>query len=307
MDEDDPYVFLIGLCEIPSKQEDLLLRCPIVGDKANSHLDEPRPTSDGMLEASAGIVISSLTETESDGKENSGSEDIFHTPPQMSSLPTSDDQPKSPAVYHCTVNKTVEFGEETMDFVDFAGADTESWFSEVVAECSRRTDGAAVSQTYDCELNKVPVLERELSLKDGLASREFSMEVTIEANACGESSAEKSLGSGENLGTQVVEPEIVRSEGNFTFHGGGVEACVGNGENSEPPHTGEINETSERQNRTRERPRERVPPSIFDVLNVVGGDSEEDSLENVSLVKIAKNRGMTFPSPRWWPKNSGHK
>ncbi|KAI4315169.1 hypothetical protein L6164_028010 [Bauhinia variegata] len=320
MDDNDPCQFMIELCEVPPKQEDLLRGCPFVGDKANSRRDKPSPTSGGMQVASADIVMASLPETLGNGKDNRSIQDVFHAPPGKSSLHTSDDQPISPAVYHCTVNQMAECDEQTMGFVNFGGyeegtsiinvgTESELGSSEVVAECSRRIDGTAVSHTYNCELNKVPILERELSLKEGLdelppkmnsseqnvaVSKELSMGVVNEGN----DSAEKNLGSGENLGTQVVQPDMARSGGNFTFHDPDVEKCVLNGESSEVPRTAEVNENDE-------QPGERVLPSIFDVLNVIGGDSEEDRFENVSLVKIAKSRGMTFPSPRWRRKSSG--
>ncbi|KAJ7944678.1 Kelch repeat-containing protein [Quillaja saponaria] len=176
MNANDPYGFMLELCRVSFSQEDLLRRRPFVGDS----VEEDEPSCSGEIPvASTGITMMSLPETQDERNDSSTPQDVFHTPPEEPALSTNDDQPRTMEFEHCTVNRTV-FDDEAED-VDYwadcieggssvdLGRDSDLGFSEV--EMTRRIGSHGVhgvDEFTDLKLNEVRVLEREVSLKDGL-------------------------------------------------------------------------------------------------------------------------------------------
>lgn len=157
-------------------------------------------------------------------------------------------------------------------------------------------------------------------------------------NAWGRMPVGKNLGSLENLGSHATQSEIATSSRNFKLHD--IEECVkdsksrgGIFEDDKLPRTGgegnksgneviEV-EASGRQKRADKQPGLRVLPSsilgclenaakdkekgkdnsfVFYVLKSLKGNSNQDNLENVSMLQIAKTSGVTFPRPSWKTK-----
>lgn len=107
----DPFAYMMELCHISSSQEEILRYCPFVGQTVNLAVDEASPSAGGIPVASTGIAMKTLTaETPQDSGKDSGPQDVFHTPPEQSSLPTS--QLRSVDFHHCIINGAVETDNE---------------------------------------------------------------------------------------------------------------------------------------------------------------------------------------------------
>ncbi|KAK7330823.1 hypothetical protein VNO77_25027 [Canavalia gladiata] len=170
------YAFMHQSSRISSSQEQNLDHTPFVGvggDIPNDHYDTPSPVYGEFLVASAGIVMVSPPESQDDIPQ-----DVFHTPPEESSLPSSDEQRRETiiGVDCCPVNHAVDVETGTQGFVDFfsysdgsefvdLGRDSELGFSE--AQLTQQIDVVEGSRDRlgeipNCQSDEFRVLEREL-------------------------------------------------------------------------------------------------------------------------------------------------
>ncbi|XP_061354832.1 uncharacterized protein LOC133299392 [Gastrolobium bilobum] len=178
--DDEPYAFMVNLSRISSSQEEHLNRNIFVGDTHNDNAASP--IYGDFPVSSAGIVMVSLPESQEEG----APQDVFHTPPEESSLPTSDDQRRTVTVDvdRCAINQVVDVDCGTQGFVDLCGysdgtdfvdlgRDSELGFSDVpltqeidgglVAECSHGVEGDRLGEIPECQFDEFGVLQRELS------------------------------------------------------------------------------------------------------------------------------------------------
>ncbi|QHO11855.1 hypothetical protein HN51_069562 [Arachis hypogaea] len=94
--------------------------CAFKGESGNTS-DEATPPSSAMFKTeSAGIFMSSMPETQSSESFDAGGstqkeDDVFHTPPEKSSVPSSGEKPLD----DCTLNPELDASDESLEFVDF--------------------------------------------------------------------------------------------------------------------------------------------------------------------------------------------
>ncbi|RDX88595.1 hypothetical protein CR513_29791, partial [Mucuna pruriens] len=157
LNHNDPYASLFHLSGTsPSQEQSLTHTCFV---QPNTH-HTPSPASADFTPPSNGIVMVSLTDSQDSVRDAAVPQDVFHTPPEESSLPSDDDP--------CAVNHAVGVDVATQGLVDLCdgseyvdlGRDSELGFSEVqltqqmeVAECSRR----------NCQFDEFGDFERDLS------------------------------------------------------------------------------------------------------------------------------------------------
>ncbi|CAL0317087.1 unnamed protein product [Lupinus luteus] len=121
----DPFTFIIDLCQISPSQEEQLRHQPFVGEI----IDQPSPSS-VAADTDAGILMMSMSQTQYPTEKDASAhkdQDIFLTPLEKSlSLPISSDDPFD------NVSQFVDFhgDSEAMFYVDL-GRDSDLGFSEV--------------------------------------------------------------------------------------------------------------------------------------------------------------------------------
>lgn len=188
-EEQDPFDFLFPVSEISPSQEDLLRLCAFPGESVNAG-DMAPPSSSLFPADSAGLLLCSLPETQDAGKGASGSsgtqeqEDVFHTPPEKSSVPSSGDQPSD----HCTLNQELGTHDDALGFVDLGDSqgtgcvnldrDSNLGFAEV--QPAQGVEGEFVPQSprgikRDAVAEDFEGFERESCSRDGIGDGELSM------------------------------------------------------------------------------------------------------------------------------------
>lgn len=116
MQNEDPLSFISEITRVSTSQEHLLQHTPFAGDTLTSQ-DMPSQFEPEIPISSAPIVFLSPPDTQD------GNQDVFHTPPEEYSLPSSDvDAP------YCPVNQAVDVDTCSQVFVDLAGYSDSSEF-----------------------------------------------------------------------------------------------------------------------------------------------------------------------------------
>ncbi|KAK4279401.1 hypothetical protein QN277_011188 [Acacia crassicarpa] len=208
---DDPFVFMIEDCQIPSSQEEILRDCPLLGQPINS-------PGDG--------VTSILPEIAQDAGEDRVCRDVFVTPPEEQSY-------FSPCVCHKAVQTDDESVTQGFDYftryadgamsVDL-GDDSDLRFSldelnlmtdtTMVAGCSFWNDGARGIEISNGKKDKFQVSGRELSPNDTIGEPRHKRMKALEQNlgfkssqACSEIEPQK---IGDDL--QICEATLVSNQ-----------------------------------------------------------------------------------------------
>ncbi|TKY45680.1 hypothetical protein E2542_SST30312 [Spatholobus suberectus] len=312
------------------KGRTLATRSFVGEEDAHNCDDTPSPASGDFPVASHGIVMVSPPDSQDAGRDSGVPQDVFHTPPEESSLPSSDGQrPTTTAgVDLCAVNHAVEADAGTQGFVNFCdgaefvdlGRDSELGFSEVqlvqeigVAECSCGVRGDGPSKIPDWRCDEFVDFERELSDLDESPVKkskrsEHDLGVQLQRVEEGRENCEGKLVSESDGGVNLCESDKVAArtvEGNKSSDG--VVEASGTREKSDVERGLRVLPSSMRgrlENAASEMEcgssREKNKCSVFDVLKVLSEDNDEDE-DNLSLLEVARACGVTFPRPRWWP------
>ncbi|XLR65340.1 hypothetical protein HN51_007841 [Arachis hypogaea] len=94
--------------------------CAFKGESGNTSNEATPPSSAMFKTESVGIFMSSMPETQSSesfdaGESTQKEDDVFHTPPEKSSVPSSGEKPLD----DCTLNPQLDASDESLEFVDF--------------------------------------------------------------------------------------------------------------------------------------------------------------------------------------------
>ncbi|CAJ1943254.1 unnamed protein product [Sphenostylis stenocarpa] len=162
----DSFNFLFDLSQVSPSQEQLL-RAPSVGPHTHhspSPSPSPSPASADSPPRSNTIVMVSPPDSL-----DAVPQEVFHTPPENSSRPSSCNQPRAATTgdHRCAVNHAVDVDAGTQGFVDLCegaefvdlGRDSELGFSE--SSLGARRD--VLDEIRDDRLDEFAIFERELS------------------------------------------------------------------------------------------------------------------------------------------------
>jgi hypothetical protein len=278
----DPFASITELCHVSASQEDRLRHCPFARE-SNDDDEDDRVESTGILMVSL--------------PESSSAHDVFQTPPEGSVLQSSEEQ-WSMAFDH-PYDRAVDGPRDAVDL----GKDSDLGFSEV--ELAQRVNDDSVSE---CRMRTESSLEEgladSLSKKSNLSEQQMASEAP---EACVVALTDTNT---ENFGVKLD------SESRRNFEISEETAVEANSDDvevfssakrkldyfqSESKESGEDDLEGEQ---PVGKGAERVPISILNVLKILkeGCDDEDESLKNVSILEICKQRGVTFPRPRWWPE-----
>nr|KYP51508.1 hypothetical protein KK1_026668 [Cajanus cajan] len=250
-------------------------------------MPSPASSADFSPESSPdshGIVMLSLPDSQ-----DAVAQDVFHTPPEDSSLPSSD-----AAVDHCAVSHAVKVGSGSQGFLHL-GRDSELGFSEV-----RLTHEIGV-------LGESPVKKSKLS-EDGVGVRLERVEEGTghcKGKVVSESDAGVSLCESEKVAC-TVEGEV-SSDAVKEGSGMGEKSDKGLGLRMLPPSMrGRLEDATIEVECGSSVEKEKF--SVFDVLKVISdisaeADEKDGGVQHCRLLEVAKDCGLTFPRPRWWPDN----
>ncbi|KAK2449847.1 hypothetical protein QL285_009002 [Trifolium repens] len=262
-----------------------------------------------------------------------GPQDVFHTPPEESLLPSSDvDVPP------CTVNQAVDLDagsqafvelpgfSDSSEFVDF-GKDSELGFSnvaqlknEIAADSvtEKRSNEFRVLEKGVSDLGQCPMKKLKLGFDTlGSCSGVQSQKADDDMGNCDEGKVENA-DSGREIQMNVnsvadedvemqnsvpnendVETEVVQNAGD-------VNLIMGNNTNNVIGGTREdlkeatANGSGSGIVRRDEREKKFL---VFDVLRMLADHAKEKENETqpLTLLEIAKRAGITFPRPSHWP------
>lgn len=111
----DPFAFIIEEYRISPSQEELLRNTPLVGDYTHQSNVHSPVDADGSV-SSAPVLVASPPPTQY------APQDVFHTPPEDLSLPSSDchrgNLTGDADVRHCTLNQAVDLHDKSHCCVD---------------------------------------------------------------------------------------------------------------------------------------------------------------------------------------------
>ncbi|MED6158553.1 hypothetical protein PIB30_033673 [Stylosanthes scabra] len=322
MEEQDPFHFLFRFSEISPSQEQLLRQRAFKGEESANSRDEalPPPSSALFETESAGVFISSLPETQSpgvfDARGSTQEQDVFHTPPEKSSVPSSGEKPPD----HCTVNQELDAFNDSLEFVDFgdsqgAGFDNLDWdsdlgFSEV--QLTQRDKREWISQSpRGIKRDGVDEVTDEFQVKkskilDPQSGSDFS-------RVClGIDSLETQQSNGNCKGVVDVEPLQVCGANEIPMqeNEGDELMCGEEGQNME-------NSVHELEFPGEEKVQKKNKSStVFQVLRFLaeeevqklssnnkeagGAGADDDDIENAGFLDVVKIGGVDLPHPRWW-------
>ncbi|CAL0310122.1 unnamed protein product [Lupinus luteus] len=265
----DPFTFIIDLCQISPSQEELLRHQPFVGEI----VDQPSPSS-AAADADAGILMMSMSQTQYPTEKDASApkdQDVFLTPLEKSlSLPISSDDAFD------NVSQFVDLrGDSEATFYVDLGRDSDLGFSEVqltqvVQE--ELIDGNSIGNKRGAVGDKFKGFERELDLNGKIS----------------ESAMKRSKLSDSKLGLDSPRVHL------------GIQSQKGNEKLGSESKTlfCNVEKGSEKNNSK--------ISCVFDVLKFLSdncNDDEEGGVENLSLLEAFKKRGLSFPRPRWWPED----
>ncbi|MED6157852.1 hypothetical protein PIB30_027239 [Stylosanthes scabra] len=327
MEEQDPFQFLFRFSEISPSQEHLLRQRTFKGESGNSRDEAPPPPPSSALfqTESAGVFISSLPETQSPGVFDArGStqeqDDVFHTPPEKSSVPSSGEKPPD----HCTVNQELDAFNDSLEFVDFGDSqgagchnldmDSDLGFSEV--QLTQREKTKLVSQsprgikrdgvdedTDEFQVKKSKILEPQ-SVSD------FS-------RVClGIESLETQQSNGNCKGVVDIEPlqvcganEIPMQENELMCgeEGQSMENSVRELEFTREEKVQKKNKSSTAFEVLRFLAEQEVQKLSSDNKEAAGAAADDDDIENAGFLDVMKIGGIDFPHPRWLPEDENNK
>ncbi|KAJ8754354.1 hypothetical protein K2173_002805 [Erythroxylum novogranatense] len=157
MEEDDPFFFITDLCQVSDSQEKLLRSCPFAFQSEEAH--------DGSGECSlepTGVLTMSPPESHKEcisvGTAPPDNNDVFHTPPEGSSVSISQEMKQSVTV-DLRRNRAIgeEGNEEGLDTVDLERG-TNLGFS-LEAELTERT---GISSEEESSLNRPRLSEGKI-------------------------------------------------------------------------------------------------------------------------------------------------
>ncbi|XP_057763292.1 uncharacterized protein LOC130983127 [Arachis stenosperma] len=102
------------------RRKDVMRQCAFKGESGNTGNEATPPSSAMFKTESVGIFMSSMPETQSSesfdaGESTQKEDDVFHTPPEKSSVPSSGEKPLD----DCTLNPELDASDESLEFVDF--------------------------------------------------------------------------------------------------------------------------------------------------------------------------------------------
>lgn len=276
-----------------------------------SSSDTPSPFSGDLPVASDDILMLSLPDTQDAGKATAVA-DVFHTPPEESSLPSSD-------VDVCTVNHAVDVDAGTQGFVDFCdapesvdlGKDSQLGFSEVQAECSCGVGGDDSGENSKRHIHEFEKENSDLGEYLVKKSKHYDCDSGyVSSGDCTGVQSEK-VKEGVDKGKEKLVSEndgVVNSDKVACVVE--VNKCTGVEEGPEmqrkneggtrvlpPSVSGRVENVASEGNGGRKM-------SVFDVLRALSTmrDDEEDD-DNPNLMDDARAIGINFPRPRWYPKN----
>ncbi|OIV92384.1 hypothetical protein TanjilG_09982 [Lupinus angustifolius] len=264
----DPFDFIIDLCQISPSQEELLRHQLFVGET----VDQPSPSPS----AAAGILMMSMPQTQYPTEKDASApkdQDVFLTPLEKSlSLPISSDDPFD------NVPQFVDLrgDSDATVYVDL-GRDSDLGFSDVQLTQvvhEELIDGNSSGAKRVVVGDKFKGFERELDSNEKI-SESAMKRLKLSDPKSGFDSPMVCLG-------------IQSQKGKDQF---GSEAKT---------HFCNVEKGSEKNNSK--------ISCVFDVLkflseNCNDDDDEEDGVENLSLLEAFKKGGLSFPRPRWWPEN----
>ncbi|KAK4260689.1 hypothetical protein QN277_003772 [Acacia crassicarpa] len=275
----------IKLRPISYSQEEILRHCSF------SDPDDGAPVCSGEIPVtSTGIAMVSLPETAQDPAKDRASQDVFHTPPeQQSSQSASEGHGRA-------VHKAAETDDETQGFFDFSENaeaaeyvdlrdDSPLGFAEgmlnqgtertLVAECLDGNDGARIIEISRSEVDKFRILKRKLP-----SSKEGNYE------------AEEGTDEGDKI-VNVIAETVERKKG-------GEEQPESSAFSSSAINL--LKKVAEIKKEIRDDKN-----FVFDIFKALSKESyvDDDSLKNVSFLKLARHSGLKFPHPFWWKEEDG--
>ncbi|KAI9084103.1 hypothetical protein K1719_033901 [Acacia pycnantha] len=283
----------IKLRPISSSQEEILRHCSF------SDPDDGAPLCSGEIpETSTGIAMASLPETAQDPAKDRASQDVFHTPPeQQSSQSASEGHGRA-------VHKAAETDDETQGFFDFSENaeaaeyvdlrdDSPLGFPEgmlnqgtertLVAECLDGNDGARIIEISGSEVDKFRILKRKLPSKDS-----FSEPPNKEGNY----EAEEGTDEGDKI-VNVIAESVERKKGP-----------------EEKPESSAFSSSAINLLKKVAEIKKEIRDDknfVFDIFKALSKENyvDDDSLKNVSFLKLARHSGLKFPRPFWWKEEDG--
>lgn len=156
----DPFAFVIEDSQISSSQEEILRRCPFLGEPVDSPDDGGPPTLPGTALGP--------------GRDR-GSQDLFLVPPEK--------QSSAFEFRPCRCHKGVQTDD---DFTGYADAAVYFDLSDdpdaAVAGCSRVNDEDSSIEIFNCEIDKIQISRREWSPKDSIGESPHKRMKTSEQN-----------------------------------------------------------------------------------------------------------------------------
>lgn len=254
-------------------------------------------------------------------------QDVFHTPPEESSLPSSDDQRRTltaDVVDRCAVNQAVDVDAGTQGFVDFGGSSDGSEFvdlerdSELGFSESHLAQEIGVLKRESSDLGETPVKKLKLSEQDlGFESSGDCLGVQLQKVEEGMGTCSKGKGKlvsdadtespcnfGEYLQPQVNVLGFEQVQLEKVTSAGDVNLVEGNKSGDEVTEGSGMRDKSDESESGKGQEKKKNKYSVFDVLRVLAEKEVEDNLDNGnSLLEAAMLRGLTFPRPSWWPDN----
>ncbi|KAE9590666.1 hypothetical protein Lalb_Chr20g0110081 [Lupinus albus] len=265
----DPFAFIIDLCQISPSQQELLRHQPFVGETV--HQLSPSSTA-------AGILMMSMPQTQYSTEKDASApkdQDVFLTPLEKSlSLPISGDDPFD------NVPQFVDLRGDSQAtvYVDL-GRDSDLGFSDVqltqVAH-EELNDGNSRGTKRGAVGDKFKGFERELDSNEKISDSGMK-KLKLSDPKSGFDSQRACLGI-----QSQKDKEKLGSEAKTHF-------C--NVENGSEKNNSKISCVFD------------VLKFLSENCNDDADDKEEDGVENLSLLEAFKKRGVTFPRPRWWPEN----
>ncbi|KAJ1415028.1 hypothetical protein SESBI_18387 [Sesbania bispinosa] len=294
------------------------------------------PDDDDFPVASAPIVMLTPPDTQD------GPLDVFHTPPEESSLPFPDDQQRRTLtvdVEVCRINQAVDAEAGTHGFVDLGGfsdgsdfvdlgKDSDLGFSEtqsmqenddkMVAEGAK---GDYSGDIPECQFDE-PVKKLKLSdfpgdcfgVQENVLEGGEKMPVDVNDDVFREEiPMNKNLGSGEGFETLGVQLETTKSAVDVNKSSDEVIEASGMQDKSDEEQgkvrvlPSSIRSGSENVAKSESgKGREKKKCDVFGVLKALSENTHEEveeNLDGLSILEAAKRSGIIFPRPRWWPNN----
>lgn len=260
----DPFASITELCHVSASQEDLLRHCPFARESDD---DDERVES-------TGILMLSLPET-------SSAHDVFHTPPEGSVLPSSEEQ-GSMAFDHPD-DRVVDGPRDAVDL----GKDSDLGFSEV--ELAQRINDDSPSKKSELSEQNMASEAPEACVGALTDTNTQNFDVRLDSESRQNFEISRETAGDANTGDVKVSSSGKRKLEFFQSES----------------EEGSDDDDDLQAEQPVEKGGERVEISILNVLKILKEecDDEDESLKNVSILEICKQRGVTFPRPRWLPED----